>query len=133
MQLIRGIQDDIASIKAWIAAQQGGQNPAPPPTFTGARPWWMMPSRTKRDPMTSMLDRTSLSKLSLTAEQTEAAMTNALKAISLLRDTGSLPLIEKLAREDPNLRVREAARRAAEAIRSHASLSALVEDPDSQC
>ncbi len=82
----------------------------------------------------SMIDRTSLSKLSLSGEQTEIAMVNALKALSLLRDAGSLPLIEKLAREDPNLRVREAARRAAEVIGGgHASLPILARDPLVQC
>jgi hypothetical protein len=82
----------------------------------------------------SMIDRTTLSKLSLTADQTETAMTNALKALSLLRDRGSLPAIEKLSREDPNLRVREAARRAGEAIGGgHASLPSLARDPLVQC
>jgi hypothetical protein len=33
----------------------------------------------------------------------------------------SLPTLEKLAREDPNLRVRDAARKAAEAIRPKSS------------
>ena len=70
----------------------------------------------------SMADRASLSRLSLTAEQTEAAMVNAVKAIALVRDAESLPLLEKIEREDPNLRVREAARRAAEAIGRRHSL-----------
>ena len=65
----------------------------------------------------SMIDRASLARLALTSDQTEAAMVNALKALSLLRDAESLPLIEKLGRDDPNLRVREAARHAAEATR----------------
>ena len=47
-------------------------------------------------------------------------MVNALKAFALLRDEGSLPLLEKVAREDPNLRVRDAARRAVEATRGRA-------------
>ena len=64
--------------------------------------------------LASMIDRESLARLSLTGDQPEAAMVNALKALSLLRDPESLPLIEKIARDDPNLRVREAARRAAE-------------------
>ena len=65
----------------------------------------------------SMADRAILSRMALTGEQTEAAMVNALKAISLLRDAESLPLLEKIQRDDPNLRVREAARLAAEAAR----------------
>ena len=48
-------------------------------------------------------------------------MVNALKALALLRDAGSLPLLEKVAREDPNLRVRDAARRAVEATRGRAA------------
>jgi hypothetical protein len=47
-------------------------------------------------------------------------MVNALKAFALLRDEGSLPLLEKVAREDPNLRVREAARNAIAATRRRA-------------
>jgi hypothetical protein len=37
--------------------------------------------------------------------------------MALLRDRSSLPLLEKVAREDPNLRVRDAARAAVEATR----------------
>ena len=44
-------------------------------------------------------------------------MINALKALSLLRDAESLPQLEKLSREDPNLRVRDAAREALAATR----------------
>ena len=66
----------------------------------------------------SMIDRAALSRQAeLTADQTEAAMINALKALALLRDAESRPQLEKLAREDPNLRVREASRKASEAIR----------------
>ncbi len=67
----------------------------------------------------SMLDREALARQApLSGEQSEAAMVNALKALALLRDTESLPLVEKVSREDPNLRVRDAARRTAETIRS---------------
>ena len=66
----------------------------------------------------SMIDRAALSRQArLSSDQVEAAMVNALKAFALLRDEGSLPLLEKVAREDPNLRVRDAARRAVEATR----------------
>ncbi len=73
--------------------------------------------RTGLPVLRSMIDRTSLARLALTSDQTEAAMVNALKALSLLRDTESLPLIEKVGRDDPNLRVREAARNAEKATR----------------
>jgi hypothetical protein len=38
-----------------------------------------------------------------------------------LKDASTLPAIEKLGNEDPNLRVRDAARRAAEAVRGAGS------------
>jgi HEAT repeat protein len=70
----------------------------------------------------SMVDRAALARQApLTSDQTEAAMVNALKAFAILRDEGSLPLLEKVAREDPNLRVRDAARRAVEATRGSAA------------
>jgi hypothetical protein len=66
----------------------------------------------------SMIDRQALARQAqLTSDQAEAAMVNALKAFALLHDEGSLPLLEKVAREDPNLRVRDAARAAVEATR----------------
>jgi HEAT repeat protein len=69
----------------------------------------------------SMVDRAALARQArLTSDQAEAAMVNALKAFALLRDEGSVPLLEKVAREDPNLRVRDAARRAIEATRRRA-------------
>jgi hypothetical protein len=64
-----------------------------------------------------MIDRAALARQApLSSDQVESAMVNALKAFALLRDEGSLPLLEKVAREDPNLRVRDAARQAIEAI-----------------
>lgn len=70
----------------------------------------------------SMIDRQELARQAgLSSEQVEAAMVSALKALALLKDAESLPAIEKLAREDANLRVREAAQRAAEAARGKAS------------
>jgi HEAT repeat protein len=65
----------------------------------------------------SMLDREELARIRVGGEQAEAAMVNALKAIALLRDAGTLALVERIERSDPNLRVRDAARAAAEAIR----------------
>jgi HEAT repeat protein len=66
----------------------------------------------------SMVDREALGRQAqLSSDQAEAAIVNALKAFALLRDEGSLPLLEKVAREDPNLRVRDAARRAIDAMR----------------
>jgi hypothetical protein len=70
----------------------------------------------------SMIDRTSLSKLPLTADQAEAAMVNAMKAIALLHDAESLPLLQRIEKEDPNLRVREEARVAAQAVGGKQSL-----------
>ena len=70
----------------------------------------------------SMLDRASLAReKEISSEQTEGAMVNALKALVLLRDAESLPTMERLAREDPNLRVRDAARKAVDAIRPKSS------------
>jgi HEAT repeat protein len=70
----------------------------------------------------SMIDRAALARQSdtLTSDQAEAAMVNALKALSLLKDAETLPAVEKLAKDDPNLRVRDAARQAAEATRGAA-------------
>jgi HEAT repeat protein len=85
----------------------------------------------------SVIDRDSLSRqASLSADQSEVAITGALKAIEMLRDKESLPLLEKAAREDPNLRVRAAARTAIDAIRSgrpapERPLSMNVERPES--
>ena len=69
----------------------------------------------------AMIDRASLARLSLSGDQAEAAMINALKALALLKDPDTLPMLETLARGDPNLRVREAARKAAEATRGKVS------------
>lgn len=77
----------------------------------------------------SMIDRGSLARQAeLSSDQIEAAMINALKALSLLRDAETLPLLEKLGQEDPNLRVREAARKAAEATRGKSAKR--LERPD---
>lgn len=71
----------------------------------------------------SMLDRGALARQAdISSEQAEGAMVNALKALVLLRDTESLPVMEALAQKDPNLRVRDAARKAVEAIRPKASI-----------
>jgi hypothetical protein len=79
----------------------------------------------------SMIDRQALARQAqLTSDQAEAAMVNALKAFALLRDEGSLPLLEKVAREDPNLRVRDAARAAVEATR-RAQVSTVTSLPRS--
>jgi HEAT repeat protein len=70
----------------------------------------------------SMLDRAALARQAeLSSEQSEAAMVNAMKALVLLHDAESLPALERLAREDPNLRVRDAARKAADALRPKTS------------
>jgi HEAT repeat protein len=70
----------------------------------------------------SMIDRPALTRQAeISSDQAEGAMVNALKALVLLRDTESLPAMEKLSREDPNLRVRDAARKAIEAIHPKSS------------
>jgi HEAT repeat protein len=71
----------------------------------------------------SMIDREALARQAenLSSDQAEAAMVNALKALTLLKDASTLPEVEKLAKSDPNLRVRDAARRAAEAARGGGS------------
>jgi HEAT repeats/HEAT repeat len=70
----------------------------------------------------SMIDREALARqATLSGDQSEMAMVGALKGLALLRDVGSLPLLEKVAREDPNLRVRAAAREAIAALRAGAS------------
>ena len=63
----------------------------------------------------AMIDRASLARLSLTGDQVEAAMINALKALALLCNPESIPQIQRIEKSDPNLRVRDGARRALEA------------------
>jgi HEAT repeat protein len=66
----------------------------------------------------SVVDRDALARQAvLTADQSEVAIVGAAKAIALLKDRESLALLEKVSREDPNLRVRAAARAAVDAIR----------------
>ncbi|MGH9369628.1 MAG: HEAT repeat domain-containing protein [Thermoanaerobaculia bacterium] len=70
----------------------------------------------------SMIDREALARqAALSGDQAETAMIGALKALALLRDEGSLLLLEKVSREDPNLRVRAAAREAIAATRAGVS------------
>ncbi len=72
-----------------------------------------------------MIDRASLARqATLSAEQAEVAMVSALQALAVLRDARTLPAIDALSKSDPNLRVREAARKAAEATRSPAGTPA---------
>ena len=68
----------------------------------------------------SMIDRSALARQApqLSSDQAEAAMVNALKAIDTFEGRRRrCPRSRKLAKEDPNLRVRDAARRAADAAR----------------
>jgi len=79
----------------------------------------------------SIVDRKTLAaQAPLSEDQAEIAIVNALKALALLQDAGSLPLLERIAREDPNLRVRQAARDAIEATRGAARSSRLEARPD---
>lgn len=74
----------------------------------------------------SIVDRKALARqAALSDDQAEIAMVNALKALAMLGDAASVPLLERVAREDPNLRVRQAARDALEATRRGASSSRL--------
>ena len=75
-------------------------------------------------------DRQALARQAeLTSDQSEAAMVNALKALALLKDAETLPRLEELAKEDPNLRVRDAARRAVEATRESGAKRLEGDDP----
>lgn len=57
-----------------------------------------------------MLDRQRLQGVDgLSDAQRQEAMINAMKALVLLRDPESRPVVERLAREDPDLKVRETA------------------------
>ena len=77
------------------------------------------------DVLRAMVDRPALEKR-LSPEQLEVAMTSALQALAILRDPASLPLLDRIASQDPNLRVREAARKAAEATRATAPQSGAL-------
>ncbi len=75
----------------------------------------------------SLLDRESLARqAALTSDQAEAAMVGAAKGLALLRDRDSLSLLERVAKSDPNLRVRASAREAIDAIRAAAPTPAAV-------
>ena len=68
--------------------------------------------RTGLPVLRSMIDRATLARQAeLSSDQTEAAMINALKALALLKDPETRPMIEALAKSDPNLRVRDEARK----------------------
>lgn len=69
-----------------------------------------------------MIDRPATARQTrLSADQSEVAMVSALQALAILKDPASVPAIERVSREDPNLRVREAARKALEASRGSAA------------
>ena len=58
----------------------------------------------------TMLDRRLLAQIpDITREQQEEAMVSALHALAAVGGAAELPAIERLAREDPSLKVREAA------------------------
>lgn len=78
--------------------------------------------RSGLETLRSMLDRSALARqAALTPEQSELAMVNASKAVALLKDRDSVPLLDSIASRDPNLRVREAARKSLEAISGRAA------------
>jgi HEAT repeat protein len=72
-----------------------------------------------KDVLHSMLDRKSLARQAetLRPSQAEEALVNAAKAEAILGDREALPLLEELAKNDESLKVRDAARQAAEALR----------------
>jgi HEAT repeat protein len=72
-----------------------------------------------KEVLRSMLDRRALARQAetLRPSQVEEAMINAAKAEAVLGDEQARPILEELARGDESLRVRDAARRAAEALK----------------
>ena len=72
-----------------------------------------------REVLHSMLDRRALALQAenLRPSQVEEAMVNAAKAEALLADRDALPVLDALAKNDESLRVRDAARRAADALK----------------
>ncbi len=72
-----------------------------------------------------MLDRRLTSKVEgITAEQQQDSMVSAIRALAAVRGREALPLIERLAAEDPSLKVRQAALEARGAL-------GVPGDPDS--
>ena len=66
-----------------------------------------------------MLDRRLTSQVpDITPQQQEEAMVSAVRALARLRGSAARPLLERLAEEDPNLKVRQSALDALEAIGS---------------
>lgn len=66
-----------------------------------------------------MLDRESASLVpGITPEQQEDAMIEAVRAVAAVGGEKSLPLLDGLSREDPSLKVRQAAIEAARAVRA---------------
>jgi HEAT repeat protein len=71
-----------------------------------------------RDVLESMLDRASIERQApgIKPSQTEDAILNALKAVTLIRDKAALPAIQRLEMKDSDMKVRDAARSARLAI-----------------
>ena len=69
----------------------------------------------------SMLDRATLGRQSdtLRPAQAEEALVSAIMAEQILRDREAVAQLRKLSESDPSLKVRDAARRAAETIAAH--------------
>jgi HEAT repeat protein len=82
------------------------------------------------DVLRGMLDRRATAReAKMSSDQSEVAMVSALQALAILKDPASVPLVERLAREDPNLRVREAARKTLEATRGRSGPPAAEAAP----
>lgn len=71
--------------------------------------------------LAEMVDRESAGQVpGITPEQQEDAMIEAVRALAVVGGEASLPLLDRLAREDPSFKVRQAAIDAGEAVRAHA-------------
>ena len=69
-----------------------------------------------------MVDRRLLAEVpEITAEQQQDTMISAVRALAVLRGKDSLPLFERLAEDDPSLKVRQAAIEARKAVNRPAS------------
>lgn len=72
------------------------------------------------DVLEEMVDRESAGQVpGITPEQQEDAMIEAVRALAAVGGEASLPLLDRLAGEDPSFKVRQAAIEAGRAVRTH--------------
>ena len=87
------LEDDVVDVQ-WNAALSLGQ----------------MGHRTALPVLHRMLDREYLDRVEgITPEQKQAAMINAIRALAILEDPGSIEVLSRLSRADPSLEVRSVA------------------------